>query len=274
MEKLGTMLNIKDRGIPVMSNREFLQEKIKSYNEAEGNLNQTDDIDCPICKNKGYVMFEKYIEMYDDYTEFLKPCECIERRKIVNNALKSGLGEYLKVRSKDYVVDQEWMKPHKQLMVSYCKEHSTDDTWFMTLGQSGCGKTLMGSIIANHLLYNVEREVVYITWTDFISKAKRDMMGDNTNEVSKYLDYIKEVDVLFIDELLKKYNETDLKYIIEIINYRYQNNKKTIITSEHTIESLLNIDQATFSRAFQKSKPYLINTPEDKSKNYRLRGLI
>lgn len=99
-------------------------------------------------------------------------------------------------------------------------------------------------------------------------------MGDNANQVSQYLDDIKSVEVLLIDELLKKYNDTDLKYIIEIINYRYTSNLKTIITSERTIEELLDIDEATFGRVIEKSGKNIINIPKDKKKNYRLRNIL
>ena len=99
-------------------------------------------------------------------------------------------------------------------------------------------------------------------------------MGDNSNNVSEYLEEIKSVEVLFIDELLKKYNDTDLKYIIEIINYRYTNNLKTLITSERVIDELIDIDEATFSRVIEMSGNYLSVIPKDKTKNYRLRGLV
>ena len=122
-------------------------------------------------------------------------------------------------------------------------------------------------------MYEEQRAVYYVTWTDFISRLKRDVMGDRTNKVSEYLEEIKKVDVLFLDELVKKYNETDLKYLIEIINYRYTNNLKTIITSERVLDDLLDIDEATFGRAVEKCEGYLINIPKDRNKNYRLRAL-
>ena len=99
-------------------------------------------------------------------------------------------------------------------------------------------------------------------------------MSDNSKSVSDYLEFIKNVDVLFIDEMLKKFNETDLKYLIEIINYRYTNDLKTIITSEKTISELLDIDEATFSRMIEKSKKYITIIPNDRSKNYRLKEVI
>ena len=247
--------------------REELERlSIESYNESEGDMDLIDGIHCNKCKNKGWVML-----LVDGYTTCRK-CECIERRKSCMNAKKSGLGEYLEKTLANYIVTDEWQERCYSMVDNFIRDHSKDNVWFMALGQSGCGKTLMCSIIANWLLFVAKREVVYLTWTDFIGQLKRDMMGEKTNDVSQYLDRIKKVDVLFIDEMLKKYNDTDLKYLIEIINYRYTNNLKTIITSENVEDKLLDIDEATFSRAIEKSEGFLINIPKDRKKNYRLKG--
>lgn len=254
--------------LPSLSNKDFEQMKVDGFNEAIGNLK---DYDCPVCKNKGVIMELRYDEMYDDYVSYGKDCSCMFIRRTVANARKSGLGEYVNKKFEDYIVTEEWQNSVKNKAMDYVKE--SNDNWFLTLGQSGSGKTLISSVIANHLLFKEHKKVRYITWTDFISKLKRDMMGDGTNAVSEYLEDIKNVEVLYIDELLKKYNETDLKYIIEIINYRYTNNLKTIISSERLIDDLLDIDEATMGRMIEKAGKYIINIPKDRSKNYRLRNI-
>ena len=263
---------LKDR-IPAdvmsMSNKQRLEELAKSYNEKQGGLKF---FDCPKCKNKGYIQVVKYCDFYKDYSDFMIECECMSKRKTMSKALKSGLGEYLNKNFKDYVVSDKWQADIKNKAIEYCR--SDNKFWFITLGQSGAGKTLISTIIANHLLLKHDKTVIYITWTDFISKLKRDIMGDNASDVSNYLDDIKQVEVLYIDELLKKYNDTDLKYIIEIINYRYTNNLKTIISSERTIDELLEIDEATFGRVIEKAGQFIINIPKDKKKNYRLKNLF
>lgn len=250
-----------------MEEKEFLELTAKTYNDEEGNL---DLVNCPICKNKGYIMKVVYSDFYKHYQQVVVECECKEQRKALLQAKYSGLGDYLKKTLADFDTHDKWQEniffKAQGFMVS------RGDEWFIICGQSGCGKTLICSIISNYLLHRKKR-VKYITWTDFISKLKRDMMGDNTREVSAYLEEIKTVEVLYIDELLKKYNDTDLKYIIEIINYRYSNNLKTIISSERTIDELVEIDEATFSRVIEKSSTYVINIPKDKKKNYRLRNL-
>lgn len=253
------------------SKEEFLEMKVKWFNETRGTLNLEDGIECEECKNKGMITYIK--ETDGRLYEYSKECSCMKRRKIFNRARKSGLGEYLNKRSNDYIATQDWQVENKKLMIEYCTKETDSETWFIALGQSGSGKTLLCSIIANHLLFNLGKAVMYITWTDFISKLKRDMMSDGTKLVSSYLEEVKNAEVLFIDELLKKYTETDLKYIIEIINYRYTNNLKTIITSERNIDNLLDIDEATFGRVIEKAQHFVINTPKDRTKNYRLRFL-
>lgn len=270
MKNLGSILESK---IPTetieMSNKERLEELAAIYNDTEGNLKY---FDCPKCKNKGYIQKVKFNEFYNDYIEVMVECECMSKRRLMIKAQKSGLGDYLNKRFNDYIADSEWQTHIKTKAIEYCK--NDNNYWFVTLGQSGSGKTLISSIIANYLLLKKSKTVLYITWTDFISKLKRDIMGDNSSEVSDYLDEIKNVEVLYIDELLKKYNETDLKYIIEIINYRYTSNLQTIISSERTIDELLEIDEATFGRVIEKADSFIINIPKDKKKNYRLRKLL
>lgn len=249
-----------------MTPEEFEQFKIDCYNDSNGNLDKEDGIDCVLCGNKGLIAYRDgiYTRHYD--------CSCMARRDSIKKARNSGLGEYLTKTIDDYIDEEEWQRKCKRMVNGYLERHSHDNTWFIACGQSGCGKTLLGAIIANTLLVKKERSVMYIIWTDFISKVKRDMMGEKTNEVSEAMEKVKTADVLFLDEVIKKYNETDLKYLIEIINYRYTNDKKTIITSERLMTEFLDIDEATFGRAVEKCEGFMINIPKDRKKNYRLRA--
>ena len=252
-----------------LTNKERLELQAKWFNEEVGSL---DEIDCPECKNKGYIQKVVYEELYGDYNLVMQHCECWHKRETIRRARKSGLGEYVNKRFEDFTVNEKWQKDLRDKALQFIKDDS--NAWWTIVGQSGSGKTLISCTIANYLLIVKNMNVQYITWTDFISKLKRDMMSDESRNVSDYLDFIKNVDVLYIDEMLKKYNETDLKYLIEIINYRYTNDKKTIITSEKLISELLNIDEATFSRMIEKSRKYITIIPNDRSKNYRLKEVI
>ena len=63
----------------------------------------------------------------------------------------------------------------------------------------------------------------------------------------------------------------DVNAAFEILNYRYNNQKKlTIISSECTIDDILDIDEAVGGRIFERAKAFSLKP--DKRRNYRLRG--
>ena len=247
------------------------EETARSFNDRVGDLKY---IDCPICKNKGQIarIREYPRDGWTDFETVIYTCQCMKKRRFLIKAHENGLGDYITKTFDNYIDKEDWQKYIKNKAKEYVERD--DNKWWCMCGQSGCGKTLISSIISYYLLSVKNKNVYYLTWTDFISKLKRDVMTDNSREVSNYLEEVKNFEVLYIDELLKKYNETDLKYIIEIINYRYNNNLKTIISSERNLNELLDIDEATFGRVVEKSGEYLLDIKKDRNKNYRLKGLV
>lgn len=248
----------------VFTHRDLLQHGADFYNNKQGYLT---GFNCPICKNKGYVERVVFEEIYNDYAPLLVECQCMEQRRALKRAKNSGLGIYLEKTFDDYIATERWQKEIKSKAIEYTE--TVTQSWFAMLGQSGAGKTLICSIIANNLL-NQGKDVRYVTWTEFISKLKRDMMAHETERVSNYFDSIKRVEVLYLDEVLKTYNDTDLKYFIELINYRYTNDLKTIISSEKTSKEFLNIDEASLSRIVEKAGLFIFSIKPDQNKNYRL----
>jgi DNA replication protein DnaC len=78
--------------------------------------------------------------------------------------------------------------------------------------------------------------------------------------------------MLLIDDLFKgRITESDVNIVYEIVDYRYFKNLPVIITTEKTIDQLIDIDEAIGSRLYEMSKNYLI-TLEGKKLNYRLHG--
>lgn len=268
MEKLFKRLGFEGDYKP-LSNDELNRFTADCYNESVGDLGKEDGINCDICKNKGYIM------VVDGQYQSFTRCSCLRRRDVYKKAKRSGLGKYLNKSLDDYnTLGEDWREKCKRVVDTFIKSHAHDDAWFIACGQNGSGKTLLCSIIANTLLSDKERSVLYVVWTDFISLIKRDMMTDGkANDVSDRMLEIKNADVLFLDEVLKKHNDTDLRYLMEIINYRYTNDLKTIITSEKLLNELLDIDEATFGRAIEKCEGFMINIPRDRKKDWRLRSL-
>ena len=246
----------------------FIERECEEYNSKTIHSN----IKCNKCNNKGYIAYPRYSEFFDDYELGFKECDvCANLRKIARLGQDTGLGNYINKTFNDYKIEEKWQEYIYNVAKKYLEKGSDENCWFTILGQSGSGKTLIASIITNELLQKRKRSVICIVWTDFIGALKRYMIDESIKDASSMLDSVKNVDILMIDELMKKYNETDLKYIIEIINYRYNNNLITIITSEKVVDELISIDQATFGRVIEKStKDYLINIKQDIKKNKRL----
>jgi DNA replication protein DnaC len=98
---------------------------------------------------------------------------------------------------------------------------------------------------------------------------------------------LKETDVLYIDDLFKSGKDNDGRYkaptaadvnvAFEVVNYRYNNPELiTIISSERTLVELDDIDEAIAGRIAEKSKAggYCINLKPDKTRNWRMKGLL
>ncbi len=136
-------------------------------------------------------------------------------------------------------------------------------------GQVGSGKTHLSVALGLNLLKQ-KIKVVYMPYRDIITKIKQNMLDQEyyIKTISKY----QLCEVLLIDDLFKgKINESDINIVFEIINYRYLNFLPIIVSSEFSIERLLNFDEAVGSRIYEMSKDYVVDIEKDMNNNYRLR---
>ena len=218
--------------------------------------------DCPICLNKG----GKTSYNASTKQSWWTPCNCMENKKTLSNIDKSGLGELLNYRVNDFEATSEYQKDMKSKAINYIRNATNE--WFLALGQPGCGKTMLCSAICNQRLKE-GKVVKYIIWNEFMSTLKNMKYDEDRTEY--YHAYLK-ADVLYIDDMLKG-NPTDyeLKMAFEIINYRYNNKKPMIISSELLISDLSSLDEATASRMYQMAKGYVISIAKDGAKNYRFK---
>lgn len=244
------------------------ERELKTMNETEGRLTGHD---CPICKNKGVIF-----ALSDGYI-VSRNCECMKirdsRARLRASGLESIMNEY---RFDRYEASDRWQKDFKKRAIEFIKDH--ERKWFFAGGQSGAGKTHICTAIASQFLKQ-GLSTRYMLWRDESVKIK-----SSANESSEYgpmVNPLKTVKVLYIDDLFKtgkdEYGNTklptpaDINIAFEILNYRYNNDGITIISSERTIEELIDIDEAIGSRIRQRSKEYCFNFNRDRNKNYRLR---
>lgn len=247
--------------------RQLAEKDADEFNLKVGNLNEKDGIDCPICKNKGWIAITKKVyEDCDVLTMFTARCECMKLRKAKEQVERSNLGDLLKFRVKDFNAVDEWQKDLKQLIVDYIMDKNGH--WLALLGSSGAGKTHLCSAVANSFLKN-GIEVRYTVWTTMTKELKKDVFSqEGTKEM---LNDLINVPVLYIDDLFKGIvSEQDVSLMFDLLNHRYNAERITIISSERTVEELARIDVAITGRIKERCGKYLCQIVGI-DKNYRFK---
>lgn len=160
----------------------------------------------------------------------------------------------------------------------------SENNWLALLGQVGCGKTHLTIGIANALMAQ-HIGVVYMPYRDEITRIKQ-VITDEA-EYNRVMNRLKNAQVLVVDDLFKEalvtrngekvLNDSDLRIMFELLNHRYFKRLPVIISSEHYISRLLDMDEGLGSRIFEMCKNHLVelwaDKPQDKAAmNYRMTG--
>ncbi|MBO5008357.1 MAG: ATP-binding protein [Clostridia bacterium] len=242
---------------------DLIKLRVDWYNNQKGNLT---GYDCPLCKNKG-----DYTRVTEDNREVYGICSCMEIRNNIKRAEKSGLKDTIKKYTLDtYQTPCDWQKSMKKAAIEYIQNPKT---WFFAGGQAGSGKTHLCTAITAELMYK-GKSVRYMPWRDCIIPIKANVT--NSEEYLKLTEPLKTVDVLYIDDFFKTPGSVptaaDINIAYEILNYRYNADLITIITSEKNLDEIMRIDIATGSRIFERSKGTSFIISEDKDKNWRIKS--
>lgn len=288
MEDLKTIIASQGISVPScdgaapMTAKEYEQAKVDSYNASEGTLHLHDGYNCPLCKNRGFTASLGYNQAVGYYYEMLSPCKCGKIRAAIGRLERSGLKDVVKKYTfATYEIHEGWQQTIKEKAKAFCRQLDSG-AWFFIGGQSGAGKTHICTAIAVKCI-KAGMNCKYMLWRDEIARIKA--IVNEPDLYKQAMDELKQTDVLYIDDLFKggkddfgRYKPptaADINAAFEIINYRYNTNRLTIISSERTLNDLNAIDEAIAGRIAEKSKPggYCISLRPDASKNWRMKGV-
>ncbi|MEW9082712.1 DnaA ATPase domain-containing protein [Caldanaerobacter subterraneus] len=242
----------------------------EEYNRLVAEVEQSFDVvnynpdDCPICGGSGFVF------ILDNY---VTDCICRKVIEYRNMLKKSGLSEAFRNRTFDNFVEwNEVVRKAKKMAMDYVKNFNEikgqSNNSIAFLGQVGAGKTHLTIAIANELMKRLIG-VLYMPYREAILKLKQNIMDEE--KYWRTIEEYKTCPVLLIDDLYKgKVTDSDIAIMFEVINYRYFTGLPIIVSSEHRIKDLLNIDEAVGSRIIEMCRGYLIEF-NGKELNYRLR---
>lgn len=228
-------------------------------------MNST-ETDCPICNNSRFIVCKG-----EDGYDYAKPCKCAAEYNFKRRVHRSGLTYIINEYTFDkYETKHGWQKHIKEKALEFIE--NTENNWFFIGGQVGSGKTHICTAIVIKLLEK-GMDAYYMQYRQDIMELKMNM--DDFYSYSARLNNLKTVKVLYIDDLFKateKPPESDIRIMFDLLNYRYINKDLiTIISTERSINEILEIDQAIGSRIYQRSKNFTIKLGQDKSANYRMK---
>ena len=233
------------------------------------------EYECEICKDEEWII---NIE-----TNTAKACRCQEVKRYKRIIENSGItGAFLENNFANYRVRNKETKimldTAKDYVDNFKEIRDKKNNSLALLGQVGSGKTHLTIAIANKLMAN-NIGVKYMQYREDIPRIKQVVTSeiDYNREISKY----KNASVLLIDDLYKNatytnqygehLNEADKRVMFEIVNHRYFKGMPIIISSECSVNTILELDEGIGSRLIEMARGHIVEI-KGKDNNYRLRG--
>lgn len=240
---------------------------IKNFNDRVGNLNEYDGINCELCNNKGII----YKLDEQDY-EYVVDCKCNKERKIIRNLKSSGLYEDFKIHSfTSFKEETQHHKAMKAKALVFIKDKGLN--WFFIGGKSGSGKTHICTAISKELIRQ-GNDFIYLPFARVMPSIAKDLTNYTSHlklEAEYQFEKLKNAEVLYIDDFLKIMVKD---IVFELIDYRYKNKLKTIISSELNLEEIAEYDEAVSGRIYEMTGrgKYSMTIANAAENNYRFHG--
>lgn len=242
---------------------------LRQAEQAEATTSGTKSFDCPVCRDSGWV--------WNEQGRYVTPCACEERKKQTRRLEASGLSEAIKAQTFDsYVASEPWQRKSLDMVKKWTQDVLDGGKgWLFCGGAVGSGKTHLCTAACGELL-DAGFGVRYMLWTEEARQLKACVTDEEAFDELIYP--LQQARVLYIDDLFKvdrgskvgDIRTADIKVAFELLDARYRANRPTIISTEWLLEELLQLDEGTFSRVYQRSKGYKVQIARQDGRNWRL----
>jgi DNA replication protein DnaC len=234
------------------------EKHIEYRNSIQGTL---EGYDCMECLNRGIITVA-----YNTVRE----CRCMSIRKSLRNLERSGVAPLAeRYTFEKFLTPEPWQIRLKEMVLDF--SYNATSRCLLLLGMTGTGKTHLATAATVNLIMS-GMLAIYAVWPEF-SKRVKSLITD-ADLYEKELQQLRTVEVLYIDDLFKSGSRptaADISLFFEIINARYNSRLTTLISSEYTIDQLIEIDEATAGRLFEWAGEYALNIARDPTKNFRFK---
>lgn len=240
------------------------EELEEIYNREVGDLT---GYNCKICKNRGYIYHVQDGEIS------LETCKCMTIRANLRRLEASGLAKAARQCTfNNFQVEADWQKN----MLSTAKRflYDKDRRWMFVSGQTGCGKTHICTAMTVQFI-KAGAEARYMQWLELSQELQADIF--NAEKYEQKISPLKRAKVLYIDDLFKTQGNKlpdpkEFRLAMELLNARYNDPTLiTIISTEHPLRRLFQMDEALAGRIAERSKGYVVQIAQQPGRNYRER---
>jgi DNA replication protein DnaC len=194
------------------------------------------------CNCKEYKKEQEQIKKQEEEEEKQKALR-EQIKRIEEMFSRSKLGQRFRSRTfKNFQVTGKNIKAF-QIAQDYAKnfeKHKEKGEGLIFLSkQYGTGKTHLAASIANHLILKEYIPVIFGTLGTLLDEIRKSYDDDSKYRTAQIEYQLKNIPLLIVDDLGKeRVNEWYLEKLYSIINFRYENMKPVIITTNLTLDEM------------------------------------
>jgi DNA replication protein DnaC len=234
MKQLGEIL----KGAAALS-----KESMENSSTTKGE--RTDQAVCPLCGGLGYVRADVPVD-HPDFGKLL-PCKCrlVERaeKRISELRAVSNMAALDQKTFESFVPEGHGLSPEKRANLNkafeIAREYADNPSgWLLLKGGYGCGKTHLAAAIANEHLQG-GRAALFLTVPDLLDYLRSAFGPSSPAGYDERFDEIRGVGLLILDDLgTESPTAWAQEKLFQILNYRYNANLPTVITTNHELEEI------------------------------------
>jgi len=199
---------------------------------------------CPICGGVGFVRLD--VPVSDPRYGKAVPCVCRRRERAKERLARltevSNLAHLTKQTFDTFVTDAPGSGEVVMALrsaVDACKTFAKHpEGWLLLTGTYGCGKTHLAASIANERL-SQGHPVLFVVVPDLLDHLRAAYAPSSTVSYDARFEQVRQVELLVLDDLGTQ-NATPwaTEKLYQILNYRYNAELPTVITTNQSIESM------------------------------------
>lgn len=128
------------------------------------------------------------------------------------------------------------------------------DSWLVFMGVAGCGKTHLAAAVVNYR-YQARQPALFIVVPDFLDNLRSAFSPESKVSYDQVFERVKKAPLLILDDFGEQSTTPwAQEKLYQVINYRYNAQLPTVITTRFSIEEILERIESSISSRLADNK--------------------